>query len=464
MIRIANAQLWVHDQDEALAFYTQKLGWEVRADVTLRRDGQLPLAHRRARRPAGRRRRADGHPRPARLRRRDDRAGRADLMAKGFAGTVFLTTDDCRASYEELKGRGVEFVDAPEERPYGIDSRLPRPVGQPPPPHPGARGGGGLNARPPVGPNRPLQMEGSARPARERATAPASLGWVTFDRQELELHGQRVSYRTAGSGPALLLLHGIANSSETWARVAPLLSERFTVIAPDLLGHGESATPRGDYSLGAHASGARDVAHRARPRARHRRRALARRRHRDAVRLPVPRAHRAPGAGVERRARPRGAPAAARRVAARRRLRAAGAHLARLVGLGRDARRPARRASGCTRAATSRCSRAASRSSTTPARARRSCTPCARSIEPGGQRVSAQRPARARRRAADADRLGRATTRSSRSSTAPAAHEAMPGSRFVVFPGAGHMPHDAEPERFAAVLTEFCEDDRAARG
>src|SRR3954453_2515663 len=84
--------------------------------------------------------------------------------------------------------------------------------------------------------------------------------WVTFERHELELHGQRVSYRVAGSGPALLLLHGIANSSETWARVAPLLSDRFTVIAPDLLGHGESAAPRGDYSLGAHASGARDVA------------------------------------------------------------------------------------------------------------------------------------------------------------------------------------------------------------
>src|SRR3954465_12608853 len=84
--------------------------------------------------------------------------------------------------------------------------------------------------------------------------------WVTFERHELELHGQRVSYRVAGSGPPLLLLHGIANSSDTWARVAPLLSDRFTVIAPDLLGHGESAAPRGDYSLGAHASGARDIA------------------------------------------------------------------------------------------------------------------------------------------------------------------------------------------------------------
>jgi pimeloyl-ACP methyl ester carboxylesterase len=83
---------------------------------------------------------------------------------------------------------------------------------------------------------------------------------VTLEFHELELHGHRVSYRTAGSGPALLLLHGIANSSETWERVAPLLSERFTLIAPDLLGHGGSATPRGDYSLGAHASGARDIA------------------------------------------------------------------------------------------------------------------------------------------------------------------------------------------------------------
>ena len=76
---------------------------------------------------------------------------------------------------------------------------------------------------------------------------------------EMTLHGHRVSYRRGGSGPALLLLHGITNSSQTWERVAPYLTDRFTLIAPDLLGHGESATPRGDYSLGAHASGARDV-------------------------------------------------------------------------------------------------------------------------------------------------------------------------------------------------------------
>src|ERR671923_2178851 len=76
---------------------------------------------------------------------------------------------------------------------------------------------------------------------------------------ELTLHGHQVTYRTAGQGPVLLLLHGITNSSQTWEHVAPLLGERFTLIAPDLLGHGESATPRGDYSLGAHASGVRDL-------------------------------------------------------------------------------------------------------------------------------------------------------------------------------------------------------------
>src|SRR5918992_2544110 len=85
------------------------------------------------------------------------------------------------------------------------------------------------------------------------------MGQSTLTPHELRLHGHRVTYRTAGRGPALLLLHGIANSSETWERVAPLLAERFTLIAPDLLGHGASASPPGDYSLGAHASGARDV-------------------------------------------------------------------------------------------------------------------------------------------------------------------------------------------------------------
>jgi pimeloyl-ACP methyl ester carboxylesterase len=76
---------------------------------------------------------------------------------------------------------------------------------------------------------------------------------------ELVLHGHRVFYRSAGSGPVVVLVHGITSTSATWANVLPYLAEHFTVIAPDLLGHGESAKPRGDYSLGAYASGIRDL-------------------------------------------------------------------------------------------------------------------------------------------------------------------------------------------------------------
>jgi predicted enzyme related to lactoylglutathione lyase len=128
MFKIANTQLWVHDQDEALAFYTEKLRMEVRSDVTLPEMGNfrwLTVG------PAG----------------QDDfgivlmaipgppiaDAGTAEqvrtLMGKGLAGTVFLTTDDCQASYDELRSRGVEFSEEPEERPYGIDAGFRDPSG-----------------------------------------------------------------------------------------------------------------------------------------------------------------------------------------------------------------------------------------------------------------------------------------------------------------------------------------------
>jgi pimeloyl-ACP methyl ester carboxylesterase len=77
---------------------------------------------------------------------------------------------------------------------------------------------------------------------------------------EITLHGHRVSYREAGNGgPVVLLIHGIVGCAEQWDQVMPLLAEHYTVIAPDLLGHGQSAKPRGDYSLGAYAASVRDL-------------------------------------------------------------------------------------------------------------------------------------------------------------------------------------------------------------
>lgn len=74
------------------------------------------------------------------------------------------------------------------------------------------------------------------------------------------MHGHRVSYRTAGDGgPVVLLIHGIVGSAAQWDQVVPLLAERYTVVAPDLLGHGQSDKPRGDYSLGAYAASVRDL-------------------------------------------------------------------------------------------------------------------------------------------------------------------------------------------------------------
>src|SRR5262245_11723080 len=110
MIKIANAQLWVHDQDEALAFYTDKLGMEVRSDVTVAElgdfrwltvspPGQEDVTIVLMAIPA------------APVMDEETQQQVRDLTAKGFAGTVFLNTDDCQASYEELKARGVEFVE-----------------------------------------------------------------------------------------------------------------------------------------------------------------------------------------------------------------------------------------------------------------------------------------------------------------------------------------------------------------
>ncbi len=127
MIKIANAQFWVHDQDEALAFYTRKLGWEVRADVTMAEWTFRWLVVG----PPGQ----DGiglvlMPVPgAPMLDPDSSRQLSDLVAKGAGGTLFLETDDCQAAYDELSARGVVFNDPPTPQPYGIDTSFRDPSG-----------------------------------------------------------------------------------------------------------------------------------------------------------------------------------------------------------------------------------------------------------------------------------------------------------------------------------------------
>jgi uncharacterized glyoxalase superfamily protein PhnB len=127
-MRIATAQLWVHDQDEALAFWTEKVGMEVRSDVTMPEMGDfrwLTVSPSAQEDVAITLMAIPGTPVMDQTTADQVR----DLMAKGFAGTIFLVTDDVRADYEELKSRGVEFTEEPEERPYGIDCGFRDPSG-----------------------------------------------------------------------------------------------------------------------------------------------------------------------------------------------------------------------------------------------------------------------------------------------------------------------------------------------
>jgi uncharacterized glyoxalase superfamily protein PhnB len=128
MIKLSTAQLWVHDQEEALAFYTSKLGMEIRQDVTLPEMGDFRWL------TVGPPNQPDisivlmAIPGPPVMSPETAEEVKS-LMAKGFAGTIFLTTDDVRSDYEELTRRGVEFTEAPEERPYGIDAGFRDPSG-----------------------------------------------------------------------------------------------------------------------------------------------------------------------------------------------------------------------------------------------------------------------------------------------------------------------------------------------
>jgi catechol 2,3-dioxygenase-like lactoylglutathione lyase family enzyme len=128
MITIGNCQLWVHDQEAALEFWTKKVGMEVRVDATLPEMGDfrwLTVG------PADQQDMAIvlmAIPGPPVMDEATANQVR-DLLAKGFAGTVFLVTDNCQKAYEELRARGVEFTETPEERPYGIDCSFRDPSG-----------------------------------------------------------------------------------------------------------------------------------------------------------------------------------------------------------------------------------------------------------------------------------------------------------------------------------------------
>ena len=127
MIRIANTQFWVHDQDEALAFYVGRLGWEVRSDVTMADWGMRWLVVGPVAQPE------IGLvlmpvPQPPMLEATAS-AQLAELVAKGAGGTLFLETDDCQAAYDDLSARGVVFNDPPTPQPYGIDTSFRDPSG-----------------------------------------------------------------------------------------------------------------------------------------------------------------------------------------------------------------------------------------------------------------------------------------------------------------------------------------------
>lgn len=128
MIKISSAQLWVYDQQESLEFYTTKVGFEVRADVTVPEMGNfrwLTVG------PVGQPDVAISLmaiPGPPVFDAETSAAVR-NLTGKGVAGTVFLTTDDCMRAFKELRDRGVEFIDEPEERPYGLDCSFRDPSG-----------------------------------------------------------------------------------------------------------------------------------------------------------------------------------------------------------------------------------------------------------------------------------------------------------------------------------------------
>jgi pimeloyl-ACP methyl ester carboxylesterase len=276
-----------------------------------------------------------------------------------------------------------------------------------------------------------------------------------LDCEEITLHGHRVTYRRAGWGPVVVLVHGITGSSLTWEHVIEPLSENYTVVAPDLLGHGESAKPRGDYSLGAYASGIRDL--------------LAAIGHDRATvvghslggGVAMQMAYQFPerverlvlvssgGLGREVHLLLRAAALPGSEVVLP--LLAAPSLIGRLDGFGAALARLGLRAG----ADLDEMWRGFSSLADPGARAAFIHT-LRTILDPGGQRVNAT------------DRLYLAEEMPSlimwgeRDPIIPFAHgvrasEVMPGSRLVSFPTAGHFPHREDPRRFVRELTDFIE-------
>jgi pimeloyl-ACP methyl ester carboxylesterase len=278
---------------------------------------------------------------------------------------------------------------------------------------------------------------------------------------EITLHGHSVRYRMAGEGPVIVLIHGITSTSDTWRDVMPWLAERHTVIAPDLLGHGESAKPRGDYSLGAFAAGVRDLTM-----------ALGIERatvvgHSLGGGVAMQFAYQFPercerlvlvssgGLGREVHLLLRAASLPGSElvlpVIAARRLRDAGLLVARLVE--RLKLRPAHDIAEIARGYATLSDYGARQAFIHTLRA---------VIDPRGQRVSA------RDRLYLASEMPALILWGTNDPIIPvehgkAAHEEMPGSRFQAFEGAGHFPQLEEPRAFVKALERFIESTEPAR-
>jgi pimeloyl-ACP methyl ester carboxylesterase len=278
---------------------------------------------------------------------------------------------------------------------------------------------------------------------------------------EMELHGHRVAYRYAGEGPLVVLIHGITGRSAQWEPVVENLSGCRTVLAPDLLGHGESAKPRGDYSLGAYASGVRDVMV-----------ALGHERatvvgHSLGGGIAMQFAYQFPelcerlvlvsSGGLGREVHPllRASTLPGSELVlpllTQARVLAAGEAVGRALGFLR------------LRAGTDLAEFASGYASLGDAEARAAFIATMRAVlDAGGQRVSAL------------DRLYLAEVMptlivwGSRDPIIPpghgrAAHEAMPGSRFELLDGLGHFPHLERPLEFSRLLTDFLRTTEPAR-